>query len=200
MPSENDGDRPVIATPLWDANILVGRQPGITSACRQTRVESLAMFYHNNTFYAWIDRLNFKPLIRWVQCITSGTSSPNVRVEVRMMHKMSCMRSLEELIIPWSELKLETINVEIRSAYAFQQVYNEQICHAVTLAMRLGEWYKAKGYMSGTWENVLWQWRTQCAANCKWFPHPSEVCSVEAALEYGDSTADGQEDHSATKA
>lgn len=51
MPTK-DHARLVVASPALDSSMVLGDQPGITRATRQTRAEALSMFYADNIFEA----------------------------------------------------------------------------------------------------------------------------------------------------
>lgn len=196
MPSVASGHKPVIATPFRQNTTPLGVQPAITRANRQTRAESLAMFYAANTFYAWIDRFNFLPLISWVKCITSNPKlpPPKVRVELRLMHKMSCYVDLEKFARAWRDLRHETVHVRVKTAFSYLQPLSgwgsRRQCEAVVHAINEAEGCKKGGRMYGS--VVMWQrqtaWYQECLTSCHGISHDElgsvRLCSVEEAVQY----------------
>lgn len=116
LPSKERNERLFITSPYVDNHMTLAVQPAVTRVSRQTRSESLAMFYANNEFSAYINRFDFRELLHFVRCITSGPAPrPRIRIHTFMMHNMGCYRGLLDMANDWSLLNYETIHLEIRS-------------------------------------------------------------------------------------
>lgn len=96
----------------------IARQPAITQASHQTRKESLLMFYSRSTFYVWIDRFDFEPLIKWIEYATSEPTPPMIKMHIMLMDKMSCYEDLERFAAAWYSLENNRVKVEkVYSSY-----------------------------------------------------------------------------------
>lgn len=116
LPSKERNERLFITSPHVDNHMTLAVQPAITRVSQQTRSESLAMFYANNEFSAYINRFGFQELLHFVRCITSGPEPrPRIRIHTFTMHNMGCYRGLLDMANDWSLLNYETIHLEIRS-------------------------------------------------------------------------------------
>jgi len=103
----------VVTSPSIDADMTLAEQSPITMASRQTRAESLAMFYAHTKFVAYISDYNFQPLCRWVKSVTSARSAPTVKVHVKLLDQIKCEYQLLPLMRSWRNLKHETIHLKI---------------------------------------------------------------------------------------
>lgn len=71
MPSKERGDVLLVASPTSDDQMQSAVQPAITRASKQTRAESLKMFYANNELRAYVEYLDFRDLVRWARYVSS---------------------------------------------------------------------------------------------------------------------------------
>ena len=110
-------DQLIIATPFRDELMSFGAQPGITRVSKQVRFETLEMFYTNSTFVAYIQDVDFDPLVDWVNSITAYGFSPKVRVEVKLLDRIKCAYELLSLVRLWKDTEHQTIHLRIHNCY-----------------------------------------------------------------------------------
>ena len=101
----------IVASPSIDKGMTVASQPAIARACRQTRAESLSMFYATSYFEAYIADWDFKDLCRWVRCLTSSPDMPQVTVHVRLLDRIICEYQLLKAMRLWRDVEHSTIRV-----------------------------------------------------------------------------------------
>ncbi|KXS96168.1 hypothetical protein AC578_2682 [Pseudocercospora eumusae] len=130
----------VVASPAWDSIMTTGVQPGITRATRQTRAESLSMFYANNVFEAFIERFDFRQLIHFVRCATSGPKPPKLDIHVKLLNRMTCFRGLLDLAYAWRKLKHQSVHITVHSCLfdgSRSRYQSEIVSEAFNIAERL---------------------------------------------------------------
>lgn len=107
----------IIAAPFYDELMSLGDQPPITQVARQLRSETLGIFYHDNTFIAYINNFDFTNLVRWAKCITSSPSAPAVRVKVKLRDHIRCAYQLVDLVRAWRDINGANIHLSIYGRY-----------------------------------------------------------------------------------
>ncbi|KAK4498970.1 hypothetical protein PRZ48_009481 [Zasmidium cellare] len=160
LPSKNNGDPPlVVASPTWDNLMVSAVEPGITRACRQTRSESLKMFYEANDFHVYIERLDFRPLIAFVKS-KSNMISTKLRIHVYMLDRVTCYSGLTPFALAWNTVKrFELFHLEIHSAFDGP---GKRQCSAVASAVGIAEQKRTKRAMQSRLEVIDFTSRVTC--------------------------------------
>lgn len=122
--SHNDTDNAlIVASPAFDEGMTLAMQPAITMLSKQIRAESLAMFYAQSNFVAYIRDFDFSELFQWVRCITSAPTAPRVRVHVKLLDWVRCEYQLLRLMRAWRDLKHETVHIEVHNCFDAPEVW-----------------------------------------------------------------------------
>lgn len=103
----------IIASPMIDKGMTLATQPAFTRVCRQLRAESLAMFYVNTTFVAYLVDWDIRDLCDWVHCIGSGGSLPEVTVHIKLLDGIKCEYQLLKLMRLWRDLEHNDICLKV---------------------------------------------------------------------------------------
>ncbi|KAF2159357.1 hypothetical protein M409DRAFT_30235 [Zasmidium cellare ATCC 36951] len=140
LPSTGKGDPPLlVASPVWDDVMVSAAEPGITRACKQTRRETLKLFYEDNDFHAYIEHLDFRGLIAWARHFNY---TPKLRVHVYMLNKAMCHIGLTPFAQAWRLVEHpEKIHLELHSSFLGP---GRRQCAAVAFTVNAAEQKRTK--------------------------------------------------------
>lgn len=89
-------DEPLVVTTPWLDNLMTAVMvPAISQTSRQLRADTLSLFYSSNTFTAYIENFNLRPLIDWLHVVDPNCR--HVHVRVSLVDKIRCCWELFEL-------------------------------------------------------------------------------------------------------
>lgn len=191
----------VIATPLKWMDIVpsdVEREPAIARVNRQARSETMAMLHSKSTFYVYIDRFNFKPLFEWIERIMTKSPQPKIKVQIMLMHKMSCFEDLEQFATSYFWLDHTKVQVKVYSSYRntwlpskLKLRSRDKQCRAVKEAISIAEYWKPTSQdvapvLQALRNDADWEWA--CGRRCRRGESTSLLaagqCSNRARMAY----------------
>lgn len=142
-------DALTVATPFLDEIMILAVQPAITRVSRQVRAESLAMFYAESTFVAYVRDWNFQDLFCWIRCVTRNPDPPKVNVHVKLLDLVKCEYQLLPLVRAWQDLSHRSVHLTIHNCFdgrsrhrLMHPAFDQRVL--VTEAIRLAEELKAE--------------------------------------------------------
>ncbi|KAI7162578.1 hypothetical protein KC343_g13219 [Hortaea werneckii] len=104
----------IICAPHHDWAMTTASQPAITRVCRTVRKESLAMFYTNSTFEAYITNWDIRKLCRWAQHVSDlPIPIPKITIRVKLLDRMVCELQLLWIMRLWRDTKHDGVNVKV---------------------------------------------------------------------------------------
>ncbi|KAI7491549.1 hypothetical protein KC357_g1752 [Hortaea werneckii] len=103
----------IICAPHHDWAMTTASQPAITRVCRTVRKESLAMFYANSMFEAYITNWDIRKLCKWVQNVSDlSFSIPKITVHVKVLDRIVCELQMHLAMRLWRETKHNGVDLE----------------------------------------------------------------------------------------
>ncbi|KAI6800078.1 hypothetical protein KC332_g4445 [Hortaea werneckii] len=104
----------IICAPHHDWGMAAASQPAITRVCRTVRKESLAMFYANSTFEAYITNWDIRKLCKWVQHVSDlPIPIPKITVHVKLLDPFVCELQLLWAMRLWRDTKNEDVILNV---------------------------------------------------------------------------------------
>ncbi|KAI7282933.1 hypothetical protein KC345_g3261 [Hortaea werneckii] len=107
----------IICAPHHDWAMATASQPAITRVCRIVRKESLAMFYANGTFEAYITNWDIRKLCKWVQHVSDlPTPVSKITVHVKLLNRIICELQLPWIMRLWRGTKHDCVDLEVHDS------------------------------------------------------------------------------------
>ncbi|KAI7513902.1 hypothetical protein KC347_g1084 [Hortaea werneckii] len=104
----------IICAPHHDWAMTTASQPAITRVCRTVRKESLAMFYANSTFEAYITNWDIRKLCNWFQRVSELPNAiPKITIHVKLLGRIVCEFQLLWMMRLWRGTKHDSVDLEV---------------------------------------------------------------------------------------
>ncbi|KAI7143556.1 hypothetical protein KC343_g17753 [Hortaea werneckii] len=104
----------IICAPHHDWAMTTASQPAITRVCRTVRKESLAMFYANSTFEAYIVNWDIRKLCKWFQGVSElPIAIPKITIHVKLLDRIFCEFQLLWMMRLWRDTKHDSVDLEV---------------------------------------------------------------------------------------